>query len=162
MAASSSASGSNDDGLSNIDLQNMARALHTSEFVGVFSKDQCPNFKRQEGSAIVNLEPASQPGSHWVALGNRHGQSWYFDSFGLDLPSVMKARLTPPIVHLVKEIQAVQSDLCGLYALGACIAVERSSAPVSSSLQQYIAKFNRPILDDNDKILYSYFTQLAH
>ena len=62
------------------------------EFVGVFPLDGLPRGidGRRTIKLIVNLEPRSLPGSHWVAIYRRDGKAFYFDTFG---------RLPPKDIH---------------------------------------------------------------
>jgi hypothetical protein len=152
-----------DKGLSDQELMAMARsqklkALHGC-FMGVFSKDQLPVL-RDNTCAIVNLETSDLPGSHWVSCGVKNKQGWYFDSFGLDVPPLIIQKLPPKPVRVSRVIQADDSTLCGLYALGACEAVQRSDQSPSHSLLWYEKLFQRPILDEHDQDLYRYFDSL--
>lgn len=71
-------------------------------FLGVFPSDRVPSLKRfsTEKGLIVNLDPASKPGSHWVALfitprgKGKKTLVEYFDSYGF-----------PPMVNLPRSKQ---------------------------------------------------------
>ena len=66
------------------------RALMSDDpdFVGVFALDQLPHHRYATDrhvpiKLIVNLEPKSLPGSHWVAISRKlGGEAYYFDTFG--------------------------------------------------------------------------------
>jgi hypothetical protein len=66
------------------------------EFIGAFPSDCLPplyalNNITKPVKLIVNLDPSSQPGSHWVAIYRRaDGVAYYFDTFG---------RPPPPRIH---------------------------------------------------------------
>ena len=45
-------------------------------------RNKLPNRPRNYESAIVNLDDASGPGTHWVAYKKRGNDVVYFDSFG--------------------------------------------------------------------------------
>lgn len=52
-------------------------------YVGAFAIDKIPNISKRPISMIVNTDPSSMPGEHWIAIyleGNKKGE--YFDSFG--------------------------------------------------------------------------------
>lgn len=63
------------------DLNLMGRKLFGNNFRGVFPKDKQPKLKRGQ-SIIVNLDPHTEPGSHWVAKYNSGGKDWVYDSYG--------------------------------------------------------------------------------
>lgn len=150
-------------GLSDQDLLQMSKSSKLqalrSSFMGVFSKDKLPSLQNQT-CAIVNLETSDLPGSHWVSCGVKDGQGWYFDSFGLDVPPLIIKKLPPRPVRVSRVIQADDSVLCGLYALGACEAVQKSSELPATSLKNYESHFQRPILDEHDTDLLNYFKSL--
>jgi hypothetical protein len=68
-------------------------------WVGVFPLDGMPapaTSHKVPIKMIVNLDPSSQPGSHWVALyRNGEGNGFYFDTFGQPLPT--------PISHWLSQ-----------------------------------------------------------
>src|SRR5271156_72479 len=62
-------------------------------FLGVFAIDKVPRtVDRKAGNVklIINLDPSTKPGSHWVAIWRRNGKSFYFDSFGRLPPNILK------------------------------------------------------------------------
>ncbi len=159
QTSSSSSLRVSSQGASNLQLDKWAHQVPSlsSHYHGAVAKDQMPNFKKGDGCCIVNLEKSSQAGTHWISCGNRNGQGWYYDSFGLDIPPLIAASLPRPIAHVRKEIQATASVDCGLYALGACIAMyTNSKRNPGAVLYAYDQQFSRPILDDNDNVLKSY------
>ena len=63
----------------------------------------------RKGCFILNLDEASDPGTHWTAVYNDE----YYDSFGLSPPNEIsrKIKLYNNVQH-----QMIDSKLCGLYA----------------------------------------------
>ena len=55
-----------------------------SQFRGVFALDHIPRHP-QSGFYVINLDPSTKPGSHWVAAYLRKGkaQNIFFDSYGV-------------------------------------------------------------------------------
>lgn len=53
-------------------------------FEGVFPSDKIVNIRaRKPIACIVNTDPSSMPGSHWIAMYiDRHGYGQFFDSYG--------------------------------------------------------------------------------
>ena len=66
------------------------------DFVGVFPLDGLPRGidGRKTIKLIVNLEPRSHPGSHWIAIYRRNGKAHYFDTFGREPPKTIRTWLT--------------------------------------------------------------------
>ena len=61
-------------------------------FLGVFAIDKVPPVvKPGNVKMIINLDPASKPGSHWVAIWRKGTAATYFDSFGrVPPPKIME------------------------------------------------------------------------
>lgn len=152
-------------GISNFDLEKEAKEFSSGlsqEFTGVFSKDQLKPF-RDNQCAIINIENAQDskgrelPGTHWVSAGIHQGQSWYFDSFGLGIPIEIEKALKEPIVHSKLDVQAMDSDECGHFALGACVAVCSVSNSPQVSLKEFENQFRGNIdLNKNDRQIEQY------
>lgn len=109
--------------ISNFSLEKKIRDMHDQKnFRGVYCKDELPKNKR-EGFYIVNLENAydskGKPtkGTHWVTLEICPNESVYVDSFGLEPPLEVIDFSKKPIHYSIKELQNVDSNLCGYYCL---------------------------------------------
>jgi len=78
-------------------------------FGGVFSNDELKNPKRNH-LYILNLENASEGGSHWVLLCN----GWYFDSY-----AVPPTKAIAPFVKTWnrEQLQTLESEACGFFCL---------------------------------------------
>ena len=60
-------------------------------FMGVYAKDELPDVYQYPCSAIVNTDPSSLPGEHWVAFDiDERGGCNFFDSFGRVVVSFFK------------------------------------------------------------------------
>lgn len=153
-------------GLSNSDLLAKAKELGLQTLKGVFSKDTLPTLHDNE-CAIVNIENSHDengnplPGTHWVAVGIRNHQSWYFDSFGLDIPPLIKKAVPKPIYHSSQEFQSPHSTLCGLFALAACVAAEQTDHIVKN-LDDFTRQFDRPDMNGNDRQVKQYLSHHQH
>ena len=69
-----------------------ALMAHDPQFIGVFALDELPHNLPMDKTIklIVNLQPKSQPGSHWVAIYRRGNNGFYFDTFGRLPPSTIR------------------------------------------------------------------------
>lgn len=68
--------------MTDLELNYLAKVLNIQHFRGVFMIDKLPKYPNKHESAIVNLEPSSELGSHWVCYVKQNNFVKYFDSFG--------------------------------------------------------------------------------
>ena len=57
-------------------------------FKGVYTIDTIPKLKHKQ-MAIVNLDKAGQPGSHWVSIYKHGRDTWVYDSFGRNIKNLL-------------------------------------------------------------------------
>lgn len=75
--------------LDTLELNNLLK--NVKGFKGVFAADELPCSSKWPCVLVLNTDPASKPGEHWVAIFiSKTGVGKYFDSFGLP-PSVEHA-----------------------------------------------------------------------
>ena len=95
------------------------------QFQGVFPSNLLPETVAVYPSAFVaNVDPSNKPGSHWVAFYFTKDQKGeFFDSYG-QVPSIYSADFTKFLhnntkmwTHNKKELQAMNSNVCGQYCL---------------------------------------------
>ena len=91
-------------------------------FGGVVALDQLPKKIHKPSIFIINNDPASLPGRHWMALFftsiNEH-----FDSAGFYPNAALEAELVshePRFMYNDTRVQAYHSDSCGLFCLFYC------------------------------------------
>ena len=65
-----------------------AAAADSATFLGVFAQDELPQQQQLPAASflIVNTDPSSKPGEHWILLWWSDEERILFDSYGL-LPS---------------------------------------------------------------------------
>lgn len=119
-------------------IKKLLTPMHVS-FLGVFSRDQQPSLTRINSIApcayVVNTDPSSLPGSHWVAFFHPHPNIiYFFDSFGraptelgFNFPTNCTIRFNPYL------IQSLTSRCCGQYCIY-FLFLTASHAPVKSML----------------------------
>ena len=90
-------------------------------FAGVFARDQLPTSLAVPSGLIVNLDPASKPGSHWVAFYfDVEGPGEYFDSLG-KIPPGMTCMISWENTQKTQchgqtyDCKALASASCGQY-----------------------------------------------
>lgn len=121
---------------SNVQLDNYIKKQKKTfaPFVGVFPSDKLPNVdKGQDFCLITNYDPSTKNGSHWVALAIKGNKAYWFDSYGIkpdgdDLILNDKTKYLPyltkysnDIIYNHIDLQALESEVCGLYACYFCI-----------------------------------------
>ena len=125
-------------------------------FHGVYSCDGLPKTIKLGGTChafIINLDPITKPGSHWVGLYiDFFGRAVYFDPFGIgpfqqDIYNFIKANsFTLTVNHVV--LQNFQSRNCGLF----CVYFIKEMCR-GRTLPQIVAKFNHRHTILNDRYL---------
>jgi len=94
-------------------------------FVGVFAADELPSNpkKRLPQAYIVNTDPRTKPGTHWIAIYTERGQCELMDSYGIPYHWYQS-----PFQHWIDthwekvrsnamKLQTIQSNSCGQSAL---------------------------------------------
>lgn len=55
-----------------------------SGYLGTFPRDMLPKIQQLPATLIVNTDPSTEPGEHWIAIHiDSNGNGEYFDSYGL-------------------------------------------------------------------------------
>lgn len=88
-----------------------------THFRGVFPSDKLPK-NPSIGIYIINLDPSTKPGSHWIAIHIKtHKEAEYFDSYAYPpfIQSIINFLNTFSCAYNSIQLQNFQSDLCGEY-----------------------------------------------
>jgi hypothetical protein len=95
-------------------------------YVGTFPCDMLPSMVDHPAALVINTDPSTMPGSHWVAIYvDSGGRGEYFDSYG-DAPENVECvkflntncRGGRNWIFSKKELQAMDSNVCGQYCVG--------------------------------------------
>lgn len=153
--------------LSNLQIDSLFSKLRVPFlFLGAVSKDGIPEMK-DDTCVIINIQDSIDsygnplPGTHWVAAGKKHGQSWYFDSFGLAPLDSLKSFLSNPIAYNTREVQDMDSVKCGFYAIAACLHFNTSSESPAVSMRQFVENLDEPDLMKNDELICKYLDAMC-
>ena len=68
------------------DVNFYAHKLNIPNYIGCFMLDELPSAPQINECGILNLEPSSLEGSHWVSWYKNGNNRIYFDSFGKTPP----------------------------------------------------------------------------
>ena len=138
-----------------MDTLTIKRLLKTYKcFKGVFPSDQLPYNAPLPLNIIVNTDPSTKPGQHWVCVSiNSRGLGYYFDSFGLpplvkDIFDFINARSTEGWSYNKRIIQDVTSITCGnycvLYIIFKCNDL---------TIEDFLSEFGHKAIDNDKKML---------
>ena len=96
-------------------------------FQGVYASDELPQpppvASRARRGYIVNTDPSSEPGQHWLAMWTEGNACEVFDSYGLPLELYTNDDLEPWwmkhkfLTRSDQSLQALGSQTCGHYCL---------------------------------------------
>ena len=112
------------DGLSTDEID---ERLKIPSFLGAFPYDELPEKPDGDFSLIINTEPSTEPGDHWLPIIFKKRVFYFLDSFGRVPTSPL---FRPEFKKTVKEymqgdrrrcnsklIQYVFSNACGFYSI---------------------------------------------
>ena len=127
------------------------------KFVGTFAFDEIPHIISSDTRfVIVNQDPSTMNGSHWVALEVTRGipntshSGTYFDSYGQQPPAFMDKAVVqtigPQYIFNKKPLQAQFSTTCGQW----CMAFIHQRC-LGTCLQDFLDKFDSKDLWENDE-----------
>ena len=85
------------------------------KYLGSFPADLRPKNLPTNNFCIINTDPSTQPGSHWILLANKNGKLFYGDSMGEFLEKY-GIKTESNFSSLLQE-NLQDSELCGLYAI---------------------------------------------
>ena len=125
-------------------------------FKGVYALDTLPKiFTKHPVSLVVNTDPVTKPGTHWLALYMATPHSCeYFDSYGLPpfLLPIMRLMQKYKNVYFNKTtVQSPMSDACGEFCI--CFILARS---VGHSMRQFLQMFADTLVISSDMLVKLY------
>ena len=141
-------------------------------FLGVFAADQVPwqeIRKRSNWSMIINTDPISKPGQHWVASMKRSdgsGKCLFFDSYG-NSPSTYNRQLWKPLERCdrnEKDYQQTLSTVCGDYCVFFLKLFSKEDQPLELNiLDRFFDEHDDKSNDDEvHKIVHRWYPKLLN
>jgi len=141
--------------LSNFDLYDMA-SQNNIKLDGVIFKNDLPTIrKKQNMNIIINLADDGE-GTHWVCLVRRNNKFFYFDSFGVSPPEIVRKYCKKNLACNTYICQNLNSQMCGWFCFGLIYYITNNKGDFYDMCNDYVNLFE----DDtkkNDKILKEYF-----
>ena len=140
--------------LSNFELEDISEH-YGFPLTQVLMKDELKSISPKNGSYIINLESSSMgDGTHWMALLIRGKQCFYFDPFGVLMPTevidfcrrINKSHLA----YSEFEIQNLKAETCGFYACGLLIYIHNNpNKDLYIACSEYIHQFSYDTTKNN-------------
>lgn len=106
--------------LSNFQIIESAKKLKTTQFRGVFVRDQLPMKPRVSECGILNTGDSSTNGFHWMCWYKSGSKKIYFDSYALPPPVELVKYMKSPVYYNSERLQYGDTVFCGhlcLYVL---------------------------------------------
>lgn len=120
-------------------------------YLGVFARDQIPkSITTLPACYIINTDPSSAPGQHWLAVFHFPTHTEFFDSYGLPALAYSFSFPTPLLANTV-QLQSDFSSACGYY----CIAFLFSRAQ-GFTLAHFVRAFSPSNHASNDKSVFKW------
>jgi hypothetical protein len=130
-------------------LQILCTLRNVNSFLGIFPSDLLPRIITKPGTIIVNCDPHTKDGSHWLAINfqSKSRSEFYFDSYGLRpyIPSIRSLlKRTCPVWNFNAEyLQVISSNVYGPYCCLFTLYLDRGYSP-----KQFVSLFD-PRTADN-------------
>ena len=124
-----------------------------ANFLGVYAADQIPKKLPPNACFIVNTDPISKSGTHWLAFYKKGDLKIFFDSYGQSLSKYKEVQK-----HSIAgwkrrdmDLQQFNSDVCGDY----CLIFLKSVATNEGDLDFFYKMFDAEDREGNDELVFS-------
>ncbi len=74
--------------------------IKTPGFLGAFAYDQIPPKPDKDFSLVINTQPSSEQGDHWLCIIYKDAVCYFFDSYGR---SFKDATYPKPFISTIKQ-----------------------------------------------------------
>ena len=92
---------------------------------GVFACDELPDVDTCPAVIVVNTDPSTRPGQHWICIYfDEDGHGEFFDSFGRQPKRVFERYMDEHCIAWTfnkKQLQSLVSRFCGHYCIWFCV-----------------------------------------
>jgi hypothetical protein len=139
-------------------VQILCTLQNIKSFLRVFPSDLLPHSITRSGSIIVNTEPHTEKGSHWLAIHfePKSSSAFYFDSYVISpiIPAIQTFLRRNCTVwnHNTVQLQGLTSTVCGQYCCLFTLYMDRGYTP-----KQFIGLFTT---DNADRQVNRIFTSV--
>ena len=107
--------------MNTLDINKILRKYN--QFRGTYSRNLLPNKINKPFGIVINTDPSSEPGEHWVAIYmSTEGELEYFDSFGLpplhaEIIEFLDNNCVNGWSYNTITFQSIYSTTCGMYCV---------------------------------------------
>ena len=132
-------------------------------FLGAFAYDEIPAKPTDGFSLVVNDDPSTQPGSHWIAVIFKDEKIFFMDSYGRSYKDPMfPKQFRDTMKHLfgsskvicnTRMTQTLFGNTCGEYA--AYFICEMGKKSFKNVMNVFTEN-----LKNNDKLVFDYFKRI--
>ena len=147
-----------------MDTTQLDQKITAPGFLGAFPYDQMPPKPDSEVfSIILNTDPETEPGDHWIALVYKTPYFYFCDSYGRTLhDSTFPSALSTTVKNFIgktghesntKFLQQLTSNVCGDY----CVYFIQEMAKTSFARTMRVFSTN---LKSNDRFVKNYVNNL--
>jgi hypothetical protein len=116
-------------------VQIICALRNVPSFLGVYPSDLLPTRAiTRPGTVIINADPHTRSGSHWLAicLEPKSSSAFYFDSYGLTplVPAIQSfLRRTSSVWDYNTQLQGLTSNVCGHYCCLFALCLDEGLPP---------------------------------
>ena len=131
--------------MSNLKIDEILK--HAKNYIGTFSKDNCPVLKTTQ-STIINLQDSDKNGSHWVSYKKIDNKIYYFDSYAVPfVNNIIKTQYPKhKFIFNIYKIQSMDSNQCGRF----CILSVKSNIKNENDYNNFLLQFEKNNFLKND------------
>ena len=103
----------------NLQLEALGKHLFDNRFLGVYSANTFPKYVKNNYMFIINTDPISKPGQHWIACYKFNNKFYMYDTFNRNIKDLSKYWVHKTnIVSANKDIdQSLVEENCGQRAI---------------------------------------------
>jgi hypothetical protein len=110
--------------MNSVEIDNVLRSVCGATFLGVYAKDRLPSsLPNRPCLMVVNTEPSTRSGEHWISMYLDANEGEYFDSFGQLANQTFTRYMNKHCsrwIHSERQLQSVVSRFCGHYCIFYC------------------------------------------
>ena len=103
----------------NLQLEALGKHLFNNRFLGIYSANAFPKYVKNNYMFIINTDPISKPGQHWIACYKFNNKFYMYDTFNRNIKDLSKYwKHKTNIVSANKDIdQSIVEENCGQRAI---------------------------------------------
>ena len=114
------------------ELTIVGKQFFGDDYIGTFPSDKIP---KKNGYMIVNLDNSSQGGSHWIALYQKNGKKYVYDSFGRKTKKILPSLKGGSIFDAEYDPeQGIREGNCGARSMSFLYVLDKLGLDVAMTI----------------------------